>query len=120
MVYKVEVAQDADIAELVAVLWDSFERPYQGVLRTFFPILNNDREASLLAGSYSPLTDQTFRLYLALTMRWQSTSSQLIFVDSWTHVRKYTGIREFGRKFTRMLFLDCISFPRKRKMAMMS
>ncbi|KAF5005525.1 hypothetical protein F66182_15933, partial [Fusarium sp. NRRL 66182] len=45
MGYKVEVAQDADIAELVAVLWDSFERPYQGILRNFFPILNNDREA---------------------------------------------------------------------------
>jgi hypothetical protein len=49
MVYKIEVAQDADMSELVAVLWDSFERPYQGILRNFFPILNNDREASLLA-----------------------------------------------------------------------
>lgn len=49
MGYKVNVAQDADMAELIAVLWDSFERPYQGILRNFFPILNNDREASLLA-----------------------------------------------------------------------
>lgn len=49
MAYKIEVAQDADMPELVAVLWDSFERPYQGILRNFFPILNNDREASLLA-----------------------------------------------------------------------
>lgn len=49
MGYKVEVAQDADMAELVAVLCNSFERPYQGILRNFFPILNNDREASLLA-----------------------------------------------------------------------
>lgn len=50
MEYKVEVAQDADMAELVAVLFDGFERPYQGILRNFFPIFNNDREACLLAG----------------------------------------------------------------------
>lgn len=49
MAYKVAVAEDADMAELIAAVWDGFERPYQGILRNFFPILNNDREASLLA-----------------------------------------------------------------------
>ncbi|EED16410.1 GNAT family acetyltransferase, putative [Talaromyces stipitatus ATCC 10500] len=51
MPYKVEVAQDADMPELMEALWDAFEKPYQGVLRNFFPILNNDREASLLAAT---------------------------------------------------------------------
>ncbi|OKL56625.1 hypothetical protein UA08_08215 [Talaromyces atroroseus] len=48
MPYRVEVAQDDDLPELMKVLWLSFEQPYQGILRNFFPILNNDREASLI------------------------------------------------------------------------
>jgi hypothetical protein len=48
MPYKVEVLQDGDLPELTKVLWLSFEQPYQGILRSFFPILNEDREASLV------------------------------------------------------------------------
>jgi len=47
MSFKVEIAKDEDFPELMAVLWRCFEEPFQGILRVFFPILNNDREASL-------------------------------------------------------------------------
>lgn len=48
MSYKIEIAKDEDLHEIMDVLWQCFEEPYQPVLRVFFPILNNDRVASLL------------------------------------------------------------------------
>ncbi|EAW15043.1 putative GNAT family acetyltransferase [Aspergillus clavatus NRRL 1] len=47
--FSVEVINDDDFPELTAALWEGFENPYQGVLRLFFPIQNNDREATLKA-----------------------------------------------------------------------
>ncbi|KAL4925688.1 putative GNAT family acetyltransferase [Aspergillus undulatus] len=38
---------DPSFPELMKVLWESFETPYQGLLRLFFPILDNDRAKSL-------------------------------------------------------------------------
>ncbi|KAK9320288.1 hypothetical protein V1517DRAFT_329833 [Lipomyces orientalis] len=46
MSYRIEVAKDEDLYELMTILWRCFEDPYQAILRVFFPILNNDREAS--------------------------------------------------------------------------
>ncbi|KAF3392942.1 hypothetical protein DPV78_010135 [Talaromyces pinophilus] len=51
MPFSIEVAKDEDLHELMQVLWTCFENPPQGILRVFFPILNDDREASLLAAS---------------------------------------------------------------------
>ncbi|KAH8703270.1 putative GNAT family acetyltransferase [Talaromyces proteolyticus] len=51
MSYRIEIAKDEDLYELMTHLWRCFEDPYQGLLRIFFPILNNDREASLLEAS---------------------------------------------------------------------
>ncbi|CRG91108.1 hypothetical protein PISL3812_08156 [Talaromyces islandicus] len=51
MTYKIEIAKDEDLSELMRILWHCFEDPYQAVLRVFFPILNNDREASLLTAT---------------------------------------------------------------------
>ncbi|KAK9239687.1 GNAT family acetyltransferase [Lipomyces kononenkoae] len=48
MSYRIEVAKDEDLYELMTILWRCFEDPYQAILRVYFPILNNDREASLL------------------------------------------------------------------------
>ncbi|EED18764.1 conserved hypothetical protein [Talaromyces stipitatus ATCC 10500] len=51
MQFTIQIAQDGDLHDLMKVLWTCFETPPQGILRIFFPILNNDREASLLAAS---------------------------------------------------------------------
>ncbi|CEL10610.1 hypothetical protein ASPCAL13727 [Aspergillus calidoustus] len=45
--FKIHIVDDTDFPDLFAALWHSFETPYQGILRLFFPILNNDRETSL-------------------------------------------------------------------------
>lgn len=51
MPFSIEIAKDEDLHELMQVLWTCFENPPQGILRVFFPILNADREASLLTAS---------------------------------------------------------------------
>lgn len=51
MAYKIEIAKDEDMYEIMSILWKCFEDPYQPVLRVFFPILNNDREASLITAT---------------------------------------------------------------------
>ncbi|KAL2844834.1 acyl-CoA N-acyltransferase [Aspergillus pseudoustus] len=45
--FKIHVVTDADFPALFSELWYSFENPYQGILRLFFPILNDDRVTSL-------------------------------------------------------------------------
>ncbi|KAL3442684.1 acyl-CoA N-acyltransferase [Aspergillus insuetus] len=45
--FKIHVVDDTDFPALFAALWRSFENPYQGVLRLFFPILNDDYTTSL-------------------------------------------------------------------------
>ncbi|KAL5337415.1 hypothetical protein BJX70DRAFT_245963 [Aspergillus crustosus] len=45
--FQVHVVNDADFPTLFSTLWHSFENPFQGILRLFFPILNNDRASSL-------------------------------------------------------------------------
>jgi hypothetical protein len=47
--FRIEAVGDDDFPELFRALWEAFENPYQGILRVFFPILNNDREGSLKA-----------------------------------------------------------------------
>ncbi|RHZ61797.1 putative GNAT family acetyltransferase [Aspergillus thermomutatus] len=47
--FRVEVVSDDDFPELIRALWEAFENPYQGIVRLFFPIHNNDREGSLKA-----------------------------------------------------------------------
>ncbi|EEA25331.1 hypothetical protein TMatcc_006444 [Talaromyces marneffei ATCC 18224] len=51
MSFSIEIAKDEDLHELMGVLWTCFENPHQGILRLFFPILNDDREGSLRAAS---------------------------------------------------------------------
>jgi hypothetical protein len=51
MTYKIEIAKDEDMPEIMGILWKCFEDPYQPILRVFFPILDNDREASLLTAT---------------------------------------------------------------------
>ncbi|KAL6231023.1 hypothetical protein BDW75DRAFT_233935 [Aspergillus navahoensis] len=45
--FRIHVVTDDDFPSLFSTLWYSFENPYQGILRLFFPILNNDRPTSL-------------------------------------------------------------------------
>ncbi|KAL4786853.1 acyl-CoA N-acyltransferase [Aspergillus varians] len=45
--FQVRVASEEDFPELIEKLWESFENPYQPILRLFFPILDNDRPRSL-------------------------------------------------------------------------
>lgn len=47
MVFQISKVSDQDFPELVTAEWESFETPFQGVLRLFFPILDDDRAASL-------------------------------------------------------------------------
>jgi hypothetical protein len=45
--FKIHVVDDTDFPTLFAALWHSFETPYQGILRLFFPVLNDDYSTSL-------------------------------------------------------------------------
>ncbi|KAL4912347.1 acyl-CoA N-acyltransferase [Aspergillus aurantiobrunneus] len=45
--FQIRVVADDDFPELIESLWEAFENPYQGVLRLFFPVLDNDRQRSL-------------------------------------------------------------------------
>ncbi|KAL3482412.1 acyl-CoA N-acyltransferase [Aspergillus californicus] len=45
--FQLHPATEADFPELISTLWESFETPRQGLLRLFFPILDNDRPGSL-------------------------------------------------------------------------
>ncbi|KAL3462067.1 acyl-CoA N-acyltransferase [Aspergillus heterothallicus] len=45
--FKLRLVTDDDFPALFSALWHSFENPYQGILRLFFPILDNDRATSL-------------------------------------------------------------------------
>lgn len=45
--FQVRPITDSDFPALTQSLWEAFEAPYQGILRLFFPILNNDRQGSL-------------------------------------------------------------------------
>ncbi|KAL4816104.1 acyl-CoA N-acyltransferase [Aspergillus spinulosporus] len=45
--FQLRIATEDDFPEIYSKLWESFENPFQGVLRLFFPILDNNREASL-------------------------------------------------------------------------
>lgn len=45
--FQIRLVTDSDFSLLTQNLWEAFETPYQGLLRLFFPILNNDRQGSL-------------------------------------------------------------------------
>lgn len=45
--FQIRLVTDSDFPLLTQNLWEAFETPYQGLLRLFFPILNNDRQGSL-------------------------------------------------------------------------
>jgi hypothetical protein len=45
--FQLRIATEDDFPEIYSKLWESFENPFQGVLRLFFPILDNNREASI-------------------------------------------------------------------------
>ncbi|KAL2867524.1 putative GNAT family acetyltransferase [Aspergillus lucknowensis] len=47
--FQLRIATEDDFPEIYAKLWEAFENPFQGVLRLFFPIVNNDRAESLKA-----------------------------------------------------------------------
>lgn len=47
MPFEISPAKDEDFPELMRVLWESFETPYNGFLRAVAPIVDNDREGSL-------------------------------------------------------------------------
>lgn len=55
--FRVEVVSDDDFPELYRALWEAFENPYQGIVRLFFPIHNDDREGSLKACVKSQLEE---------------------------------------------------------------
>ncbi|KAL2803095.1 acyl-CoA N-acyltransferase [Aspergillus granulosus] len=55
--FEIHVVTDTDFPSLFATLWDSFENPYQGILRLFFPVLNNDRPTSLETCTASQLEE---------------------------------------------------------------
>lgn len=57
MVFQVETVTDEDFPELIAAQWEAFESPFQGLLRMFFPVFNNDREAGLKASIEGQLAD---------------------------------------------------------------
>ncbi|KAL4882161.1 hypothetical protein BJY04DRAFT_187281 [Aspergillus karnatakaensis] len=45
--FQLRTITDTHFPALISTLWHSFENPYQGILRLFFPILDNDRATSL-------------------------------------------------------------------------
>ena len=47
MPFDLSPAKDEDFLELMRVLWESFETPFNGFLRAVAPITNDDREGSL-------------------------------------------------------------------------
>ncbi|KAE8394407.1 hypothetical protein BDV23DRAFT_147116 [Aspergillus alliaceus] len=57
MPLKLEVALDEDILELIRVKWRAFENPPQGILRIFYPIIDNDYEKSIKIAAEKELAE---------------------------------------------------------------